>query len=192
VISNKTPVDYHLDKFSKIAESLRHSTKRVMVSLVDYYEKTDRRALALEKRGFRFDRTFSDSSHALHLLRELANIAKYNGMEIFTCAEENDFSEVGVCPGSCIDGNLINQVWSINLIAKKDASQRSACHCISSKDIGVNDTCLHGCAYCYATRSIDTATRRYSEHDPRSSVMWGYGRSLSESEKANLLKTRLL
>jgi DNA repair photolyase len=192
IISNKTPVDFHLEKFSRIADSLKRYTKRVMVSLVDYYEKTDRRLSSLEQKRYRFDRAFSNSSKSLDLLRKLADVAKNNNIEILSCAEANDYSEVGVCPGSCIDDGLINQIWSINLKGQKDAFQRAACHCIASKDIGVNDTCLHGCLYCYSTRSIETATRRYSEHNPKSPVIWGDGRSLTEAEQACLSKTRLL
>lgn len=192
IISNKTPVDYHLDKFTILADSLRYSTKRVMVSLVDYYPKTNRRLSELEEKGDWFDRSFSDTSQSLQLLSEMAKIAMHHGIEIFSCAEDNDFSEAGVCPGSCIDRDLINQTWSINLTTSKDAYQRPSCPCIAGKDIGVNDTCIHGCLYCYSTRNINVATRRHSEHDPKSPVLWGNSRPLSESEHSNLMKTRLL
>lgn len=33
----------------------------------------------------------------------------------------------------------------------KDKGQREVCGCIVSKDIGMYDTCMHFCAYCYAT-----------------------------------------
>ena len=33
--------------------------------------------------------------------------------------------------------------------------------------------CTHGCKYCYATKSIDIAKRRYKEHDPLSLMLTG-------------------
>jgi len=192
IISNRTPLVFHLDKFSKIATALKGSTRRVMVSLVDYYQKTDRRLSLLERRGFQFERGISHSPQALKLLEELAEIARYNGMEIFTCAEEFDFSKVGVPPGRCIDGELISKLWSLKVPTKKDPTQRAACLCVVSKDIGMNDTCLHCCRYCYATRNAPVARRRHSQHDPNSPVIWGRSRPLSEAERADQLKAKLL
>ena len=42
-----------------------------------------------------------------------------------------------------------------------------------SKDIGINDTCMHGCPYCYSTINYAVAQRRFNEHDPDSPVLWG-------------------
>jgi DNA repair photolyase len=44
---------------------------------------------------------------------------------------------------------------------------------MASKDIGVNNTCMHGCPYCYSTASYDVAKRRFDEHDPDSPSLWG-------------------
>ncbi|MFC1874858.1 DUF1848 domain-containing protein [Chloroflexota bacterium] len=192
VVSNKTNFDFHREKFSNIARELNGFTKRVVVSFVDYYRKTDRRLSTLEEHGYRFNRRVAKSRGAWNLLRDFSAIAQDHNMEIFTCAEERNFSKVGVHPGSCIDGELLRKLWSLQGFSKKDPTQRSACLCVVSKDIGMNDTCINGCKYCYATRNLDLAQRRYSEHDPNSPVLWGNHRELSEKEQANQLKVRLI
>jgi len=192
IISNRTPADFHREKFLIIAKALSGLTGRVMVSFVDYYQKTDRRLSSLEKLGFKFDRKAANSRYALNLLKDLAAIARDHNMEIFTCAEERNFSKVGAPPGRCIDGELLLELWSLHGHTQKDPTQRAACLCVVSKDIGMNDTCIHGCPYCYSTRNLALAQRRYSEHDPDSPVLWGNGRALSEAEQADQLKVRLL
>ena len=171
IISNATPFEYHRQRFSQIAEELRGATNRVMVSIIDFYRKTDRRLSQLEKEGFSFDRDASSSADMTDLLKDLAAIAKRSNIEIFTCAEERDYSEIGIPPGRCIDDRLLRQIWSLDLRYKKDPSQREYCLCTISKDIGINDTCIHGCPYCYATRNHALAERRYSEHDPSSPII---------------------
>jgi len=192
IISNYTPPDFHRDKFSAIADALKGYTKRVMVSLIDYYRKTDRRLAELEKEGYQFDREAAQAHIVWDLLKDLSSMAKSNEMEIFTCAEERDFSDAGIYPGRCIDGDLLFRLWALHGHTQKDPTQRDACLCVVSKDIGINDTCIHGCPYCYSTRNIEIARQRHSEHEPESPVIWGAARPLSEAETAEQQKTRLL
>lgn len=70
-----------------------------------------------------------------------------------------------------IASSLIEQLWGISVCHKKDQGQRKVCGCAISKDIGVNDSCLHGCRYCYATNSEDVALKHYRSHNPESPTM---------------------
>lgn len=44
----------------------------------------------------------------------------------------------------------------------KDKGQRKECGCMFSKDIGSYNTCPHGCIYCYANTSWNSAKANYS------------------------------
>lgn len=174
IISNITSFDFHRERFTWIAEELKGATHRVMVSIVDFYQKTERRLAQLEKEeGYSFDRDVLSSDGITSLLKDLADIARKNNIEIFTCAEERDYSQIRVPPGRCIDERLLARIWSLNLEYKKDPYQRDSCLCMVSKDIGINDTCMHGCPYCYATVNYAVAQRRFNEHDPDSPILWG-------------------
>lgn len=46
--------------------------------------------------------------------------------------------------------------WSLYFYVPhgKDPSRRKACRCVVSRDIGMYDSCVYGCPYCYATSSV--------------------------------------
>jgi hypothetical protein len=106
------------------------------------------------------------------LLRDLAQIAQTNEMEIVSCAEELDLRPCGIRPGKCIDDELIAQVFGLEVTHAKDPGQRKACGCVQSKDIGMYDSCLLGCRYCYATSSFERARQNYLRHDPESPTLY--------------------
>lgn len=57
---------------------------------------------------------------------------------------------------------------------QKDPYQRPACGCVASKDIGMYDSCLFGCQYCYATTDFKLAKANYDRHDPHSPSLLGW------------------
>jgi len=84
------------------------------------------------------------------LLAEMARVATANQLEIQSCAEERDFSQIGIPPGACIDGDLLERLFGPGKSWKKDPAQRKHCLCSQSRDIGSYGSCGHGCPYCYA------------------------------------------
>ena len=173
IISNITDYSYHRQSFQGLCSRLADHTERVMVSVVDYYKKTSRNLARLEQEGYRFERRLRANLDLDELLQFLAKTAHQHGLQIFTCAEERDYTEFGLPPGRCVDGELIEKLWGLTGPWKKDPGQRKACGCAVGKDIGETDSCLHHCPYCYATRDGKAASRKALLHDPNSTALFG-------------------
>jgi hypothetical protein len=179
IITPATGYDFHAVTFDRLARALNGATQRVVVSVVDLYRKTGRRMKALSDDRFTIDPDAASSTQMLDLLRHISSVAQGAGMAAFSCAEEHDFTSVGVRPGRCIDGELISTLGG-QVLAKKDPGQRAACGCVISRDIGMIDTCAHGCTYCYSTGNDQLARQRHAQHDPTSSMLF-LGHPLSNS-----------
>ena len=171
IVSNHTGFSFHREKFAALCEHLARFTRRVVVSIVDLYAKTKRNLRRLENDGFRFAEDPVNDPEVDDLLSELAKTARKFALEIATCAEKRNYTELGIAPGRCIDGDLIERLWRLHRPWKKDPGQRDACGCVLSKDIGANDSCLHNCPYCYATRNGELACRLNEKHDPSTKAL---------------------
>jgi DNA repair photolyase len=176
VISNITGIEFHINTYKNIAEALKNYTQRSVVSLLDMYSKLNKRFKRLKDNGIeildcneKFDQRYGE------FMNSLAHIANKNGMEIVSCAESLDLTKYNIRPGKCIDDDYIERVFGISVTHKKDPFQRKACGCVVSKDIGVYNTCLFGCQYCYATSSFEKAKVLYENHNPDSTSMVDYG-----------------
>jgi hypothetical protein len=174
VLSSATDASFHQDRYAWIAEQLRGCTTRSVISIVDLYRKAARRLQSLTAQGV----TFSDQPPETlpgfaDLLRGLVAAAAQNGMEIVSCAEEIELTCYGVRPGKCVDDDLLARVFGLQLNLRKDPGQRDACGCVISRDIGVYDSCLFGCQYCYATSNFARAAANYATHDPEAPSLRG-------------------
>lgn len=161
VLTVATPPAWHAENFARLAEALRGTTERVVVSLFDEYRWMAPRLRRLANKGYALLDHAPECEDVAGLLRALAATAHACGMEIAACAEPVDLSTFGIAPGKCIDDALLHRLFGIAAPKAKDASQRPACGCVASRDIGWYDSCSHGCVYCYANRRRPefTATR---------------------------------
>jgi DNA repair photolyase len=173
IISNRTDSSYHLRAFDNLCQQLAGRTKRVITSIITFYRKTLRNLAPLEKRGYIFDKDPRRNPETEALVSHVAASAVNHGLEIFACAEARDYTHLGVKPSCCIDAALIRELWDIPVSSKKDSGQREHCGCALSRDIGMTDTCPHGCPYCYSTISPEIALTRYKTHDPGSTALIG-------------------
>ena len=115
-------------------------------------------------------------------------------LQLATCAEDIDLDSYGIEHNRCIDGELMERLWSkdqelvyylhtgklpepslfgsIEVPEKrknlKDKGQRKICGCMVSKDIGMYDTCRHFCVYCYANTSKEAVLRNKEKHNDNS------------------------
>jgi len=164
VFSNTTSPDFHKKTYETIARELQGYTIRSIMSVVNVYRKTRQRLTALREKGVEL--TECQGEAFAELMRFMGCAARDNGMALSSCALDRDLTAYGILPGQCIDDHLIEEVFGLEVNHTKDPSQRKACGCVISKDIGMYDTCLYGCAYCYATTSFDKAKENYRKHDP--------------------------
>ena len=107
------------------------------------------------------------------LAEGLGKIAGKYQLPLYSCAEKLDLKRFGIRHGACIDGEKIREIAGYKLDARKDPGQRKECRCIESIDIGSYDTCINGCAYCYAVHSPASARKKYEQHDPASPLLVG-------------------
>ena len=174
IISNRTGFGHHRRAFERLAEDLSGYTFRCIVSILYPYRKTVRRLNRLAASGWRFDFDPWADQGLTGLLADMAGIAATHDMEMMSCAEPRDLTGISILPGCCIDGNLINSLRGENRPWHRDPGQRKHCGCAPSRDLGMNDSCLTNCPYCYATVSEQAAADRFQRHDENSPQMIGY------------------
>jgi hypothetical protein len=164
LITDRTPEAYHLEKIAALAASLRGSTKRLVVSICDMYRHVEARFRRLEEQGAAV--RLSKEPLTAPSVRSIVQIAAANAMDVSSCAEDVEAVRSVIRPGKCVDDQLIEKIFGIRVTHQKDPSQRPACGCVASKDIGAYDTCAYGCLYCYATRDLSAAASSRLKHDP--------------------------
>ena len=166
ILTDRYPVNFHIERFGHIANALKASTKQCIISFVDVYKKLQHNFL---------DHNIAElnENDICYVSSAMAKICDENGIRLKTCAEKIDLSMLGIEHAHCIDENLISQLIGNALKVTKDKNQREECGCISSIDIGQYNTCTNGCIYCYANFN-DALTKKNSlEHDDNSVLLTG-------------------
>lgn len=171
LLSNRTDMAYHQQRFSYILDRLHRDTRRVVVSIADAYRKAALNFARLRGEGVTVA-PVSDAAEVGELLRHIAARASAVGLSVQSCAEIFDLQPYGIQAGRCIDAKLIETLFGISVGCAKDKAQRKECGCIVSKDIGHYDTCLHGCAYCYAG-TLRSGQENRRNHQPGSPSLLG-------------------
>lgn len=181
VFSPTTSSLFHENAYRQIAAALHGYTRRSVISIVDMYRKTQSRLKALANQGLEIaDAATQPVAGFEKLMRTLVSIADEYEMKIVSCAEEIDLQPYGICPGKCIDDDYIQRVLHYDVTHQKDKSQRPACGCVASRDIGMYDSCLYGCQYCYATSSFTRAKHNHEQHNPDSPSLLGWYEALPQ------------
>jgi hypothetical protein len=177
LVSESFGADRHRDNFRRIAAALEGKTRVCNVSFVEPYEKVIRR---MRVDGIRY-RSFIAERHRqaarknpglrrmgepeAALVWELSEIAREHGIELRSCCDPG----LRLPPSSCCGIELF-ECYGIRdtLRLLPPGPTRKGCRCLKSLDIGMDNTCPGGCAYCYVTNAPESAVGNYRNHSPES------------------------
>jgi len=163
LITSLTDFDFHRRNFDRLARDLAGSTDEVVVSFAEMYRKTKRHLFtAAEKFHFSWEDPSDDQKR--EFLIELAQIAQARGLKFSLCAQRQYLSRE-INDAVCIDVQRLSDVAGLSIHGTKPGHRGKRCGCYQSRDIGVYNSCLHGCAYCYAVESREQAREFYQRHD---------------------------
>jgi len=168
IFTEYTDFDEHIRLFDKISKYLENKTDKVVISFADPYRKITKKLEAVK-----YQDILENKKKLYELVKIMSDIATSRNMIVETCSEEIDLDYFNIKHGKCIDDYLIENIFNINLNIGKDKNQRKECGCVQSVDIGIYNTCSHGCTYCYATFSDTLVEKNKLLHDPNSPILIG-------------------
>ncbi len=151
----------HEEAFGQLTQALRGAVRQCVFSFLDRYRKIEGALLRLGVSAW-------TPEGMRDMAERLARIAAETGLALETCAEEIDLSALGIGRARCVDA-----VRLTGRAGRKDPNQREACGCSASVDIGMYQTCVLDCAYCYANSGKAAARRGFEAHDPDSPQLSG-------------------
>lgn len=149
VISDITPIEWHRENFSLLAQALAKFVDKVIVSVMTPYKSVVGR---MQKSGINFHTEPYKDEKVAELLHFISNEARRNGLQVQSCCSGGKLLKHGIVDGACIDPLWIESVFGEKIDLPKDTGQRPECLCVKSVDIGTYNTCKRKCIYCYARR----------------------------------------
>ena len=164
-ITEKYSAAYHIRAFQSMAERLCGYISSCVVSFIDLYEKT--------KRNFPQVTAVGAGEQEL-LIREFVKIGQEYHISIRTCCENPALAKYGADVSGCMTKRVLEAAAGCHFaIPKARKSSRAACDCLLGADIGMYNSCPHGCVYCYANYDRKTVAQNLRKHDPESPLLIG-------------------
>jgi hypothetical protein len=186
LLTDKISIDVLLERIGTIGRQLKGYTNKLVFSFIDIvpYRKVQRNLAGLGCREFTIEMKLKFAEGLVRLNEEL-------GLDLATCAEDVDLSDYGITHNKCIDDELMLREfnadtklmdfigaerdifgrWTIRK-SKKDKGQRKNCGCVSSKDIGMYNTCPHLCRYCYANTTDSAVLANCAQYRIATQKFW--------------------
>ncbi len=171
-INEKYTIDYHLSMFEAMCQRLSGYVSTCIISFIDLYEKT--------KRNFPDVKEVS-LKHQELLCKQMVEIGKKYHISISTCLENQPFmNTLDINVDGCYSREVLEKAFHIHLNIPESTHTRVGCQCVLGHDIGMYNTCLHGCLYCYANVDRTLVEKNYQKHNPNSPLLIG---EVKEGEK---------
>lgn len=163
-LSETYPYEFHLDAFERMAAALAGYTRVCVISFIDLYEKTLRNFKGAKSVGIEMRRK---------IVQMFVQTGRHYGMTVKTCAEGVEMARYGADVSGCLTKEVLEGALLESLEIRGPGRARKACPCLLGNDIGMYNTCGHGCLYCYANYDSRTVAENRKRHDPGSPFLVG-------------------
>lgn len=162
-LTERYTVDYHLRAFRQLCRRLQGKISDITISLLDDYKNVRKNQ---KECCFRLP-----EPEELRLLGEgIKKISDEYRIPVFTCHEKGILEPYGIPEGSCF-----SQQRAYEMTGKRFGKWKARdCGCVEMADIGVYNSCLHRCRYCYANYDEKQIRDNFMQHDPESSLLIGH------------------
>jgi hypothetical protein len=157
--------DEILARFRTLAHALTGYTERCTFSFASYYGKVTRR---MQKAKIATVDPPLEGKQAL--LDRIADVADNCGIRLYACCQDALLSE-RIQKAHCVDGDLLAELFPDRPHVSQINPTREQCGCVTSRDIGMYDTCPYGCVYCYANASHTAVVKHRQQHDPAGEML---------------------
>jgi len=176
-INDKYTVDYHIKAFEKVCTLLDGYINRILISFIDDYKNVRHNLNTLKYRELT-----EDDYERIGL--NFSRIADEHHMYVHTCFEERDLTEYGFVKEDCLSKELAYKLTG-KKYPKWHARKGNLCNCVKMTDIGVYNTCMHMCKYCYANFDEKKVKENNLKHNPNSSLLIG---ELTKEDEIKIIK----
>ena len=163
-INDRFDVEMHIKCFDKLLSQLKGFTHDCTISFLDLYEKVKRNAPDLRP---------PNESEQIQLAKAFAEIGKKNNIVIHSCCENKKLKDYGLDITGCMSQEIVEKAIGNKLAPPKSNSKRVECNCLMGNDIGVYNTCMHLCKYCYANANTKLVKENIKKHNPESPFLVG-------------------
>jgi hypothetical protein len=154
LLTPETETQWHSANFERLADALAGITDEVVVSFAQLYAKSARN---LAKAGVTW--RVPDLAEQAALIAELRAAAAQRDMILSLCTQPELSAQSGAPGARCIDAARLGDIAG-RPIAAATKGNRAGCLCAESRDIGAYNSCVHGCAYCYAVADHAAVQKR--------------------------------
>jgi hypothetical protein len=169
VVSDLHGQDFHVETFTHLAGELAGHVDRIAVSFLgSCYARQVQPDLK------RYEDETGDQvgvvpiAQQVDLASKLHGIAQAAGLQLTLCCSPELQKETGYAATGCNSFSWARRVYPALEKAKllKSKPTREGCECDDERDIGVFDSCIHGCRYSYGSKSYADALANFKKHDP--------------------------
>ena len=165
-ISDEYSLEYHKKAFEKLCKELSGYINKILIHFIDDY-KNVRKNYSILKYRLLEEKDYKQIAESF-----VASAKKYN-IIVHTCNEENNLTKYGFKKDECLSKELAFKLTGKVYKNKWNIRKDLVCQCIKMVDIGVYNSCLHFCKYCYANYDENKVKENYMKHNPKSSLLIG-------------------